>query len=292
MSSPTKTAVTILGLGNLGQALVATLLRAGHPTTVWNRSPGRAEALVAQGASEAATLAEAVAASPLVIVSVLDTAAARQVLGAATEALPGRAVVNVTSGTPEVARELAALAAEHGADYLDGAIYAVPQTIGTADSTINYSGAAAVHQKWGQQLDVLGRGTYLGADPGLASVYDLAILGGMYGMLGGFLHAAAMADAAGVRAGELTPMLVSWLIGCMPALTEFAAEIDARDYTTSMSNLDINQAGLANIVDASAAQGVDTGILAPLRKLVDEQVAAGHGAASLARVFEVLRRQA
>ena len=53
MSTPTP--VTLIGLGPMGQAMVRTLLAAGHPVTVWNRTPSRADALVAEGATRAAT---------------------------------------------------------------------------------------------------------------------------------------------------------------------------------------------------------------------------------------------
>ena len=46
-----KPPVTVIGLGLMGQALAGTLLRDGHPTTVWNRTPAKAGPLVARGAS-------------------------------------------------------------------------------------------------------------------------------------------------------------------------------------------------------------------------------------------------
>jgi 3-hydroxyisobutyrate dehydrogenase-like beta-hydroxyacid dehydrogenase len=48
-------AVTVLGLGEMGSALAGAFLGGGLPTTVWNRSPGKADALVAKGAVGAAS---------------------------------------------------------------------------------------------------------------------------------------------------------------------------------------------------------------------------------------------
>lgn len=45
--------VAILGLGLMGQAIAAAFLRAGRPTTVWNRTPGKAGDLITQGARSA-----------------------------------------------------------------------------------------------------------------------------------------------------------------------------------------------------------------------------------------------
>ncbi|NED94721.1 NAD(P)-dependent oxidoreductase [Phytoactinopolyspora alkaliphila] len=284
--------ITVIGLGNLGSALAETFLRHGHPTTVWNRSSAKAEPLVAKGAVRTDTAAEAVTASELVLVTLLDPPAAREVLAGAAEAVRGHALVNLTSGGPEDARELATWAAEHRAEYLHGAVYAIPQTIGTAESSINYSGSADVHEQWKAELAILGKGTYLGVDAGRASGYDVAVLAGMYGMLGGFLHATAMATAAGVSASELTPMLVSWLTDSFPALPTFATEIDEGDYATDESSLAMNQAGLATIIRASQSQGIPASTLVPLKEMIDQQIDAGHGADSLARAVESLRNSA
>ena len=50
-----KTPVTVIGLGAMGSALASALVRAGHPTTVWNRTPRAVE-----GAKVASSVAEAV----------------------------------------------------------------------------------------------------------------------------------------------------------------------------------------------------------------------------------------
>ena len=92
-----STPVTVIGLGPMGQAMVRSLLRAGHPVTVWNRTPSRAADVVAAGATLAATPAEALAASKLVILSLTDYQAMYDILGPATDALAGRTLVNLSS---------------------------------------------------------------------------------------------------------------------------------------------------------------------------------------------------
>ncbi|PUB27985.1 6-phosphogluconate dehydrogenase-like protein [Promicromonospora sp. AC04] len=67
-----STPVTLIGLGPMGQAMVRTLLAEGHQVTVWNRTPSRAADVVAAGAKLAATPADALAASELLILSLAD----------------------------------------------------------------------------------------------------------------------------------------------------------------------------------------------------------------------------
>ena len=66
------TTVAVLGLGPMGQALGGALLDAGYRTTVWNRTESKSQALRARGAQWAASPAEAVAASDLTLVNVVD----------------------------------------------------------------------------------------------------------------------------------------------------------------------------------------------------------------------------
>ncbi|MFE3252088.1 NAD(P)-dependent oxidoreductase [Streptomyces sp. NPDC059209] len=281
--------VAVIGLGNLGRALASAYLGHGHRTTVWNRSPEKADDLVTRGATRAATAAEAIAAADLVIVCVLDYDKAREVLTPAAGALRGRTLLNLTSGTPEPARELAAWVADQGAEYLDGAVYAVPQTIGTPDAFVLYSGSPAVFATYREQLDLLGAPTFVGADPGLASLYDISLLSGMYGMFAGFFQSVAVADSARIKATDITGLLVPWLNAAAAALPGFAAEIDSGDYATETSNLDINAVGLANMLTATRAQGIGVDLLTPLQTLFETQIAEGHGAQSLARAIESLR---
>ncbi|MFI6284026.1 NAD(P)-dependent oxidoreductase [Streptomyces sp. NPDC051018] len=284
-----KRPVTVIGLGNLGLVLAETFLSAGHPTTVWNRSPAKADKLVARGAVRAATPAEAITAGELVVVALLDTDTVRDTLAPAGPALAGRTLVNITTSAPGPARELAAWAAGHGADHLEGAVYAVPQTIGTPEAFVLYSGSRAAFDTYRDQLDLLGASVFTGGDAGLGSVYDMAILSGMYGMFSGFFQAVALAGTEQIKAADLTVHLVAWLKAVADALPGFAAEIDSGDYATVTSNLEMNAAGLGGILSATVAQGIGTELLSPLRTLLDDQVAQGHGAASLSRAIESLR---
>ncbi|MFH8892835.1 NAD(P)-dependent oxidoreductase [Streptomyces sp. NPDC017949] len=284
-----RTPVTVLGLGNLGQALADAFLAQGHPTTVWNRSAHKADGPVSRGATLAATVAEAVAASELVVVTVLDYDTVGELLRPAAGALAGRTLVNLTTGTPGAARDLGAWVADRRAAYVDGAVYAVPQTIGTAGAFVLYSGDEAAYRQHRPALDLIGEGAFVGTAPDLSSVYDTALLSGMYGMFSGFFQAVALAGTEGIEAAAVTSQLVRWLTAAAEALPAFAEEIDRGEYDTTTSNLEINAVGLRNILATTEAQGLSTDLLAPLQRLFDDQVDSGHAASSLSRAIESLR---
>lgn len=265
MSSENRAAVTVIGLGAMGAALTGALLDNGHPTTVWNRTVHRADALVAKGAARAYTLTEAVTASPVVLLCVLDDRAARAVLESAREALAGRVVVNLTNGTPQQARATAEWAAGYGADYLHGGIMAVPSMIGAPGAAVLYSGSRSAFEPQRDLLGTLGAADYLGPDPGLASLQDLALLSAMYGMFGGFAHALEMVGAEKIPAARFAPRVVAWLESLLPLLPAMAQALDAGEDSDGESNLAMQAVAFDNIIRTSADQGVDTALMALLR---------------------------
>jgi 3-hydroxyisobutyrate dehydrogenase-like beta-hydroxyacid dehydrogenase len=282
-------AVTVLGLGAMGTALAGAFLAAGRPTTVWNRTPGKAGGLVAAGALEAPTVEAAIKASPLVVVCLWDHRSVHETLDPASGALVGRTLVNLTNGTPGQGRELAGWAKRHGAAFLDGGIMAVPPMIGQPGAFILYSGPQEVLESHRDALDALAESQWVGADPGLAALHDLALLSAMYGATMGELHAFAMIRSAGLSATAFAPMLRRW----MDALTGFeeqtAAQIDARDYTTGVvSNLAMQAAAYHNFFDAAHEQGVSPELIAPLYPLMQRRLVEGGGAEDLAGLVELL----
>src|SRR5687768_16613391 len=97
--TPPRPSITVLGLGAMGRALARALIAAGHPTTVWNRSAGRADTLVTAGAFEAATATEAVSRTQVTFVCLLDRAAVDAVADTVGAGWRGTTVVNLTSST-------------------------------------------------------------------------------------------------------------------------------------------------------------------------------------------------
>ncbi|MEU8524438.1 NAD(P)-binding domain-containing protein [Streptomyces sp. NPDC048629] len=283
--------VSLLGLGAMGAALAETLLKAGHTPTLWNRSPGKADALVALGATEAGSAAEAVRASRLVVVCLFDRDSVHEVLDPLVGDLAGRTLVNLTTTKPEHARELAAWAAEAGITYLDGGIMAVPSMIGQPGASILYSGSAEAFREHEALLDVWATSTYYGEDAGLASLYDFALLSGMYVMFAGFLHGAALLAPAGVSAGEFAKLAAPWLTAMTGGFAGFAEVIDGGDYTVpGQQSLEFSDLGL--FIEASVEQGVSAEPIAMVQRLIQRQVDAGHGGEGFARIFESIRRPA
>jgi 3-hydroxyisobutyrate dehydrogenase-like beta-hydroxyacid dehydrogenase len=284
--------ISILGLGAMGQALAARFLEQGHTVTVWNRTPGKAASLVARGARAAKAAADAIAASDVAVICVLDYAAAGSIIDSAAAALSRRALVNLTNGTPAQARAAAERVAGLGATYLDGGIMATPPMIGGEHALILYSGSKATFDAHVRSLEALGAAKYLGADAGLASLHDLALLSGMYGLFAGFFHATALVDSEGIRASSFLKLLGPWMSAMMGELPGYAEKIDSGKHGVNVvSNLGMQAASLNNIVNASREQGVATDLLDPLLELFRKRAGAGFGDEDISGIFELIRRK-
>ncbi|TDO50358.1 3-hydroxyisobutyrate dehydrogenase-like beta-hydroxyacid dehydrogenase [Kribbella sp. VKM Ac-2571] len=283
-----KTPVTVLGLGAMGTALARAFLAAGHPTTVWNRTPGRSPEL---DAARAATAAEAIAASPLVVVCLLVDDTVRSTLEGID--LTGKTIVNLTNSTPDQARATAERVTTAGAQYVDGGIMAVPAMIGGPAAFIFYSGVPDAFERHRADLSVLARPEYVGADPGLAALHDIALLSAMYGMFGGAQHALALIGTENVPAEPFTErFLLPWLTAMLGSLPRIADELDNGPSGTAGSNLAMQAAAYDNLTGTSVAQGVDPMLLEPMGALLRKAVAAGHGDADLAALVGLLRTPA
>ena len=291
MTADNNVQVSVLGLGAMGSALAEALIKAGHPTTVWNRSPGKADDLVALGAKAAATAGDAVRDSQVVIACLLDHASVHEVLDPLTGELAGRALINLTTTTPAQSRESAVWAARAGIAYLDGGIMAVPHMIGRPESSILYSGSAEVFHEYRSLLDRWGTSTYFGEDAGLAPLYDLALLAGMYVMFAGFVHGAAMVAPAGITASEFAAAAAPWLTAMTGGFQGFAAVIDGGDYTVA-GQQSLEFSDLTDILAASADQGISTEVVAMVQRLIQRQIDAGRGKEGFARIIESIRQPA
>ncbi len=280
--------VTVIGLGLMGTALARAFLDAGHHTTVWNRSTARADPLVAAGATRAETVRDAVEASPLVIACVLDDAALHTVLDPVAGALSGRTLVNLTSGTPEQARATAAWAADHGIDHLDGKILAIPSTIGSPEAFLLYCGPEETFGAHEPTLSALGSATHLGTDPGLASLYDLGLLGVFYGTLTGFLHSLAVLGAEGIGARAFLPYATN-ILGVLPVVfADLADQVETGEYGGREAQIDMQAAFVDHMIEVSETRGVDPAFPAYVKGLMDRAIAAGHGRDDVGRLLDGL----
>ncbi|MEU0089456.1 hypothetical protein [Kribbella sp. NPDC006257] len=198
----------------------------------------------------------------------------------------------MTNGTPTQARSTAEWVQQHGSQYVDGGIMAVPSMIGGPGAFVLYSGSTSAFEQHESALATLGRATYLGSDPGLAPLHDIALLSGMYGMFAGALQAFALIGSEKVSPTAFAAdLLAPWLTAMLTSLPRMAADVEyGAEPGAAGSNLAMQAAGFVNLIQAAEDQGVSADLLVPVQRLLEDAVAAGAGDQDLAALVPRLTR--
>lgn len=123
--------IAFLGLGTMGRHMARNILEAGHDLTVWNRTAGRATALVDAGATLAATPAEAARGADLVGFSLSTPEVVSSVIldddGALGGASPGTTFIDFSTIDPATSRRLAGACGERDVHFLDAPVSGGPE---------------------------------------------------------------------------------------------------------------------------------------------------------------------
>ncbi|NGO70189.1 NAD(P)-dependent oxidoreductase [Streptomyces boncukensis] len=285
-----KKPVTIVGLGPMGRAMTHAYLDRGHQVTVWNRTAGRADEVVAAGAVRADGVADALAAGELVILSLTDYDAMYAILEPASAALSGRVLVNLSSDTPGRAREAAEWAAGHGARFLAGGVLTPPSGIGQPTAATFYSGPEEVFTAYEDTLKVLTGTDYRGADPGLAPLHYQIHMDMFWTTMASWLHALALAGAHGISAEEVMPYAAD-ATSIQQFLAFYTPRIDAGAHPGDVDRLTMGTASVEHVLHTTRDAGVDTALPEALLGVFRRGVAAGHGDDSFTSLLEVFRER-
>ena len=286
------TDVSLIGLGPMGMAL-ARALRSKYTLTVWNRTAGRAEPLLNQGTVLAASALAAVQASPVVLVCVADYAASRAILAApgVADALRGKVLVQLSTGTPQDARD--DWAALGGVAYLDGALLATPSQIGRPDTPLFISGEERALAACRPVLEaVAGNIQYMGEPIGNAAAWDLATLSCMFGAMSGFFHGVRICESEGLEVNAFSQMIgaISPVLGEM--IRAEGEAIHAGSYGEPESSMATCAGSGRLFVKQAREAGLDASFPDFLMGLFDRSLIAGLANERLAAMVKVLRRPA
>ena len=219
--------VSVLGLGAMGSRMAAKLLDPGHAVTVWNRSPGPADALRQRGAAVAASPREAAAAGDVVVAMVRDDDASRAVWSGPDGALAGLAegavAVEMSTLTPGRARELAEAVAERGGRFLDAPVVGTRPHVEAGVLTVLAGGdadaLAAVRPVFGSFSGAVHHVGPAGAGMAMKLAVNALFA----------VQAAAVAEVLATLAGEgVAPADAAALLGSMPTASPAAARLGER----------------------------------------------------------------
>ena len=206
--------VGFLGLGSMGTGMAARLLAAGHRVRVYNRSPGRAGALLAAGAVLADTPRLAAQGAEVVIAMVSDDAASRQVWlgeeGALAANMAADAViVECSTLSYDWVQKLARTVAESGYNYLDCPVTGLPDAAAAGSLTLFTGGDKATIAQVQPVLDAISKAQIHFGEIGAGTSYKLIVnLMGSVQILA-TADAMALAEKSGLDLQQVSDALAS-----------------------------------------------------------------------------------
>ena len=283
--------VTIIGLGHMGAVLAKTFVNHELKVTVWNRTPSKAKPLVAVGAVLAQSPRDAIAASPLTVISLINKSVVKSILDSpgVADALRGRTLVDLSSGSAAEARNNAAQIKAAGGSYLDGGMMEYPRNVGRKDALIVYSGPAAMFRAHESTLAILaGDQRYLGEDAGAAAVTYLALWNYYFVALAGYFEGAALAQTAGVRVDEFRSLTGTMAQKFSDGVADADRRINTRNYSGDQAPVDEYLDFFEKIRQAEAEKGLGHRGAEALIGYVESTQKAGNGDKDIAVLFKTV----
>ncbi|KAK1698777.1 hypothetical protein QYE76_015474 [Lolium multiflorum] len=291
---PGATRVGWIGIGVMGGAMAGRLLAAGYPVTAYARTPAKAGFLVAAGARLADSPAAVASASDVVFTMVGNPGDVRAVvLDAATGALsglrPGGVLVDCTSSSPSLAREVAAAARAAGCHAIDAPVSG--GDVGARDGALAIlaGGEEAVVGWLAPLFAHLGRPTYMGP-PGSGQSSKIANQIAVAGAVVGLGESLAFADAAGLDTRQFLGAVSKGAAGSR-VMDLFGERVLSRDFATGGAvRYIIKDLGMAlEVGDGQEEVNVLPGS-ALYRQMFSSMVANGDGDLCLQGLITVVER--
>ncbi|MGR3343972.1 MAG: NAD(P)-binding domain-containing protein [Paracoccaceae bacterium] len=284
--------VAVIGLGAMGAALAAAILRSGAEVRVWNRTADKSTALHDQGAIACATPGDAISGSEFVVVCVSDypawrTLADEQDLG---QTLADRTVIQLTTGTLEQAREHANWIGKCGARLIDGAIMCFPRQIGTDEASLLVAGAPEVFDSCRDILITMSPNlSYLDDNIDAPVVLSRALISGALGMIFGTINGAALCRAGGVSLAHFTEHTRINNPVWSAEVVRMCEAIESGDTVTTEAALKTWAAGQSAVLDVARTLGTRTEFQVALQSVFQRAIDSGvgeHDLSALVDVFE------
>ena len=199
-----------VGLGKLGCPMAVNLLESGYRLSVYNRTRTKAEPLAERGAQVASDPLEVAAKGGLLVSVLWDSESTESLVTPAFLArMEGGVHIGMCTGSPEAAKRLAKLHADHGSTYVEAPVFGRPEAVTARQLAIPYAGPVEAKNRAKPVLTALGGSALfdMGEQPGVPTV--IKQLGNFLIISAGrsLMEGLAIAESAGVDAVAAVKML-------------------------------------------------------------------------------------
>ncbi|HEY2500655.1 MAG TPA: NAD(P)-dependent oxidoreductase [Mycobacterium sp.] len=272
--------IGFIGLGNMGHGMATNLVKAGHQITVYNRSPGKAEALVQRGASAARNVAEA-SAGEVVFTMLSDDEAVENVAfganGIVASLAPGATHVSSSTISVALSERLAAAHAEAGQQYAAAPVFGRPEAASAAMLFVIAAGAPQVLEPLVPLFDTIGQRTFVVSDqPHTANLVKLSGNFLLASAIETVSEAVALVSKAGVNRQQYVDILTSTLFAA-PAYQIYGGLIARQEFEPAGLAASLGLKDVRLVLAAAEGLQVPLPVASVLRDRLLTLVATGGG---------------
>jgi 3-hydroxyisobutyrate dehydrogenase-like beta-hydroxyacid dehydrogenase len=239
--------VGVAGLGRMGHPIAANILAAGYPLHVWNRTPEKANDLVADGATLARSPQSLAAAADVVLTSLADPAAVAAVYldpdGLLAGARPGTILADLSTVSPDLSRSLAAAAAARDVTFLDTPVAGSIKAATEGQLGIMAGGDRAAYDRLTDLFAVIGKAAFYLGPSGSGATMKLVSNAILATMVQALAEGVALGEKAGLSAADIFAVLGT-SSAAAPVVTAKAAAISERQYLPATFTLALMQKDL------------------------------------------------
>jgi 3-hydroxyisobutyrate dehydrogenase-like beta-hydroxyacid dehydrogenase len=282
--------ILVIGLGRMGYALAATLLKNDYEVSVWNRTASKAAPLVEAGASQADSVAEGISASEVIVVCVGNYDDTRSLLEDCGD-LSGKTLIQLTTASAPETREMEAWAIQNGALYLDGAIMGFPSDVGTEACFLLVAGSEAAWRDCEPIVMCLGGASrFLGENVAAPTALDAALIISSLSSIMGMIQGAHIVEQEGLDVGEYLEFVDGMFATEVPRdLRRQGNAIARNDFSDTEAALGTYAAALSTLVGDHAKRGLNVEFPQAISGLLERALRAGYAEEEVAAVIKVMR---
>jgi 3-hydroxyisobutyrate dehydrogenase-like beta-hydroxyacid dehydrogenase len=279
-----------VGLGAMGGRMAARLLAAGYPVIGYNRTAGKAAALVERGMTLASCPRAVAEASHAVFCMVTDDTALRAVAlggdGVVAGLAPGATFVEMSTVSPALVRELAAVVAARGAAMLDAPVSGSTVTVEQGQASIVVGGDAAVLERVRPYLLAIGPTVTHVGPLGLAKTMKIAINLGLAVQMLAFSEAVLLAEKSGIARERAVEAILRSVVAS--PMVKYRGPLVLGMPQEAMFDVPMMQKDLQLALDHGRAVGVTLPTTALTQEYLTMARGLGLGAWDFSVVFDVL----
>jgi len=174
-----KTRIGWIGLGTMGTPMSQRLLKAGYPVSVYNRTSGKADQLISQGADVALSPEQLMKQTDVIIIMVSDDKAIKDIFeaknGLLKSGLRDKIIINMSTVSPEISKEMAGKCLQQANHYLDAPVSGSLKQAESGELVIMVGGDVNDFTAVKPILDVLGKLTIRVGESGAGNTAKLAV---------------------------------------------------------------------------------------------------------------------